>query len=253
MDINEIDEKDFSFSITVAIKLQWQDDRILNPINGSSNNGHINVDLGFANKIWKPDFYFYDLQSFRMINSFQQPQGGLRIKRNEYNLTEVFYMVEAEIVFTCPINYSDFPFHRATCKLRFSSFNERSNSMIFTSNLEKMPPGQVLDQDKIRGYMVNVSYLCGEDTRIASWSNPGSSYSVVGIKIDLVSSYRKYIFVYFIPTSMFTITSWVSYLLPPTSYPARTSLLVTVFLCQVGIFTAAIKDTPNFDGGKIFH
>merc|ERR1711920_935735 len=27
------------------------------------------------------------------------------------------------------------------------------------------------------------------------------------------------------------------------------SLLVTVFLCQVGIFTAAIKDTPNYDGG----
>ena len=48
---------------------------------------------------------------------------------------------------------------------------------------------------------------------------------------------------------MFTVTSWVSYLLPPTSYPARTSLLVTVFLCQVGIFTAAIKDTPNWDEG----
>ena len=35
---------------------------------------------------------------------------------------------------------------------------------------------------------------------------------------------------------MFTATSWVSFLLPPTSYPARTSLLVTVFLCQIGIF-----------------
>ena len=54
---------------------------------------------------------------------------------------------------------------------------------------------------------------------------------------------------YYLPTSMFTMTSWVSYLLPPTSYPARTSLLVTVFLCQVGIFTAAIKDTPNYDFG----
>ena len=81
-----------------------------------------------------------------------------------------------------------------------------------------------------------------------SWSRD-TYYSVVGIKIDMVSRYRKYLFVYFIPTTMFTLTSWVSYLLPPTSYPARTSLLVTVFLCQVGIFTAAIKDTPNYDGG----
>ena len=35
------------------------------------------------------------------------------------------------------------------------------------------------------------------------------------------------------PTSMFTLTSWFSFILPPTSYPARTSLLVTIFLCQV--------------------
>ena len=124
---------------------------------------------------------------------------------------------------------------------------------------------QVLDGDKIRGYTVNVSYLNGEvnvrtgslnyfsnislqDTVKKAWNHDGY-YSVVGIKIDMISRYRKYLFVYFIPTTMFTLTSWVSYLLPPTSYPARTSLLVTVFLCQVGIFTAAIKDTPNYDGG----
>ena len=88
-----------------------------------------------------------------------------------------------------------------------------------------------------------------QDTVKKSWSRDNTYFSVVGIKIDLVSRFRKYLFVYFIPTTMFTLTSWVSYLLPPTSYPARTSLLVTVFLCQVGIFTAAIKDTPNYDGG----
>merc|ERR1712012_1262115 len=48
---------------------------------------------------------------------------------------------------------------------------------------------------------------------------------------------------------MFTITSWVSFILPPTSYPARTSLLVTVLLCQTGIFNAVIRDTPKQDGG----
>ena len=42
------------------------------------------------------------------------------------------------------------------------------------------------------------------------------------------------------PTSMFTLTSWFSFLLPPTSYPARTSLLVTIFLCQV-LFSRFIK------------
>ena len=42
---------------------------------------------------------------------------------------------------------------------------------------------------------------------------------------------------------------WFSFLLPPTSYPARTSLLVTLFLCQIGLFNAVVQDTPNENGG----
>ena len=68
--------------------------------------------------------------------------------------------------------------------------------------------------------------------------------------IKLFTLSRKYIFVYYVPSSMFTVTSWVSHLLPPTSYPARTSLLVTVFLCQIGILTSALQDTPSYDEGK---
>ena len=73
---------------------------------------------------------------------------------------------------------------------------------------------------------------------------------MVGLKLTFVNRYSKYLWVYYLPTSMFTVTSWVSFILPPTSYPARTSLLVTVFLCQIGLFNAVIRDTPNQDGGN---
>ena len=71
------------------------------------------------------------------------------------------------------------------------------------------------------------------------------NFSIVGLKLTLENRHSKYLWVYFLPTSMFTITSWVSFILPPTSYPARTSLLVTVLLCQTGIFNAVIRDTPK--------
>ena len=66
---------------------------------------------------------------------------------------------------------------------------------------------------------------------------------------DTDTDTEKCLLVYFLPTSMFTITSWFSFLLPPKSYPARTSLLVTIFLCQIGIFNAVVLDTPNENGG----
>ena len=56
---------------------------------------------------------------------------------------------------------------------------------------------------------------------VESWSSKGVFYSVHGIKIQLEGIWRKYIYIYFLPTSMFTFTSWVSYLIPPTVYPAR--------------------------------
>ena len=98
---------------------------------------------------------------------------------------------------------------------------------------------------------MKVKYLEGNDTfQIGDMlKSDGTGYSVVGLEMTLTNLHSKYMWVYYLPTSMFTVTSWVSFLLPPTSYPSRTSLLVTVFLCQIGLFNAVIRDTPNQDGG----
>ena len=105
-------------------------------------------------------------------------------------IIEIRYLGEAEVVFTCPINYSDFPFHVATCRLRMTSFTADNSSMRFRHDMEPWPPGQVkickffyftfifwkienihcllkvLDGEEIRGYTVNVSYLTGQVDRM---------------------------------------------------------------------------------------
>ena len=58
-------------------------------------------------------------------------------------ILEIRYLGEAEVVFTCPINYSDFPFHVATCRLRMTSFTADNSSMRFRHDMEPWPPGQV--------------------------------------------------------------------------------------------------------------
>ena len=131
----------------------------------------------------------------------------------------------------------------------------------------------MLNKAKIKEYDIDVQYL--ERTE-PSWSFEGEFYSVLVLEIKLFSLYQKHIYIYFAPTFMFTLTSWVSFLLPPTSYPARcleyskpttflnmkqtftafilthrTTLLITTFLCQIGIFTTAINGTPNQSKGII--
>ena len=132
--------------------------------------------------------------------------------------------------------------------------------------MHEYKPSEKLDTRRIQGYDISLKYLEKQDSIIPSWSG-NVYYSQYGLEIYLSSTYAKYLLIYYIPTSMFTLTSWVSFIIPPSSYPARlfkhysimtitnhivyfrTTLLVTVFLCQIGIFTAALRDTPNSDKG----
>ena len=84
LDINKIDTQDFSISVTTALKFAWIDNRIKHP-----DQRKTNVDLDFMNNIWTPDFYFYDLQSFRTLEIFRL-QGGLRIRKTENDDTGVY-------------------------------------------------------------------------------------------------------------------------------------------------------------------
>ena len=64
----------------------------------------------------------------------------------------------------------------------------------------------------------------------------------------LKSKWEKYIYIWYIPTIMITISSWFFYLLPSTSYPARTALLMTAFLLLINIYNSVVNETPNSDG-----
>ena len=63
---------------------------------------------------------------------------------------------------------------------------------------------------------------------MAGWIESDKHYSVVGLKIDLRSDYHKFVYIYYIPTIMFTVTSWVSFIIPPSSYPARKVSLLNI-------------------------
>ena len=61
--------------------------------------------------------------------------------------------------------------------------------MVFTTTLEQWTPDQILVHEKIRGYVVNVSYLTGDETVKPAWSS-NSFYSIVGLNIGLKSRSR---------------------------------------------------------------
>jgi hypothetical protein len=241
LDIYGIDYLDFTMDLNLYMRFSWIDNRV-----SMNNTENVDVDVNFIHNLWVPDIYIYDLKTLQTRKTIRAEE-GLSINREDRN-TKVTYGFEAEVVIVCPIDYSEFPFNSHICNLKIGSSNHPIEKMKFVADHSRIP-GQMLNKNKIRDYKVNVSYLGGNQTKINTWAK-GVYFSVTGLQIELESIYDKYIYIYYIPTTMFTLTSWVSFMLPPTCYPARTTLLVTVFLCQIGVFNAVIRDTPNKDGGE---
>lgn len=146
----------------------------------------------------------------------------------------------------CVPDFDDFPFNRHTCHVNVSSWTKTSDHLVFVANktLVPMSPAEMILFD----YGLTVDYVTGKGHGV---SNPNDVYSVVGLELKFHMKWTRYIFLYYIPTGLIVITSWIFFLLPSTSYPARTALLVTVFLLLINIFSGVVNDTPNTNDGQM--
>ena len=78
------------------------------------------------------------------------------------------------------------------------------------------------------------------------------NYSVAGFELTLRRKVSHYIITYYLPSGMFVIVSWISFLVPADIVPGRMTLLVTVFLVLVNIFNTITTNIPKAEGKNIF-
>ena len=52
----------------------------------------------------------------------------------------------------------------------------------------------------------------------------------------------------FMPTTFMVALSWISFLIPPSCYPGRISLLVTIVLCLINVMTSEMHQSPESNG-----
>ena len=65
---------------------------------------------------------------------------------------------------------------------------------------------------------------------------------------NLNSNIFRYLYIYYLPSGLFVVVSWVSFLIPPEVVPGRMALLVTLFLVLINIFNTITNVSPNVEG-----
>ena len=74
------------------------------------------------------------------------------------------------------------------------------------------------------------------------------NFSLAGFEMVLHRYVSTYIITYYLPSGLFVIVSWISFLIPMDVIPGRMALLVTLFLVLVNIFNTVTTNTPKAEG-----
>jgi len=68
--------------------------------------------------------------------------------------------------------------------------------------------------------------------------------SVSGFYMSIDRKPTTFIYNYFFPTGLFVVVSWVSFVIPPDSVPARVTLIITTFLVLVNVANSVFNISP---------
>merc|ERR1719244_1380184 len=73
---------------------------------------------------------------------------------------------------------------------------------------------------------------------------PSGHYAACGFQVRLQRKQMQYQIQVYLPSFMFVIVSWVSFLVKPEVVPGRMAMLVTLFLVLINIFNSVREQAP---------
>lgn len=236
LDILSVNDKEFSITMSMYFSVMWQESRI--ETNNTIEPGFwYPVSLEFLQDLWIPNVFIYNLKSFENLKVLKRLAGVWIIDGKD-----VFYNQFAQVTFLCPMRFNTYPLDEHTCKFRVGSTNMDINYMRFgetTVAYNDEARNTILD------YMVKADKLKEED-RIYVYA--GQNYSVTGIEMKLARNIQKYLYIYYLPSGLFVVVSWVGFLIPPEVVPGRMAMLITLFLVLTNIFNIVTTNSPNVEG-----
>ena len=75
IDVLEVNDKDFSITLSMYLVLEWEDSRLIGQRLCSKEPCHVPVDTDMLSRIWLPDIYIYSLKTIKVLNVLNRFEG----------------------------------------------------------------------------------------------------------------------------------------------------------------------------------
>lgn len=134
------------------------------------------------------------------------------------------------------MTFDSYPLDSHVCPFQIGSYYGTMKTVTCSSYFE-------FDEKRQRSlqHFINITPLASEFETVTL---PSGNYAACGFQVQLDRMRMQNIIQVYLPSTMFVMVSWVSFLIKPEVVPGRMALLITLFLVLTNIFNGVKSTAP---------
>ena len=237
-EVSNVNDKAQSISVSMYFGVSWFEPRL--KINESAEDwtevkvgpiDEVNVSPETLKYLWYPELEIYGLEKFTLHRVLKE-MSGVRIIKNQ----TIHYELRVVITISCQMTFDSYPLDSHSCPFQIGSYYGTMKTVTCSSYYE-------FDENRQRSLQHFIDILpLGEEHKVVSL--PSGKYAACGFSVKLDRMRMQNIIQVYLPSTMFVMVSWVSFLIKPEVVPGRMALLITLFLVLTNIFNGVKASAP---------
>merc|ERR1719411_1243575 len=237
-EISNINDKTQSMMVSMYFAVSWLEPRL--EINETAQEwiedrtgpkDQVNESPETLKYLWYPELEIYGLETFTRQKVLKE-MSGVRIMKNK----TINYELNVHITISCQMNFDDYPLDAHACQFQVGSYYD-------TEEVVKCNAHFIYDVHRQRSlqHLIQIEEL---PSNFKTVRLPSGVYSAAGFQVKLQRKQMQFLVQVYLPSCMFVVVSWVSFLIKPEVVPGRMAMLVTLFLVLINIFNSVRERAP---------
>ena len=244
-EVFKVKDEDSTISFGAEVVFIWTDFRIkFNKTSGEK--GYRYIDQSILDHIWRP--------KYQIVSDTVRDQEYVTSYVN-INVTSDELVLRRSIkpTITCCMRFNWYPFDEQFCDFIIQAYDPLGK-VVFSSIEHNDFYTPASNENVLLDYDLNITHLPDEKKmsmlgpkfeKITPHTKRDFSWSRGGFRIHLKRRWPRYIFIYFLPSSLCVLGSWSSFLIDTENIAARSGLLATVFLSLTTLLISSIQSSPR--------
>uniref|UniRef100_A0A2K6EPG0 Gamma-aminobutyric acid receptor subunit epsilon n=1 Tax=Propithecus coquereli TaxID=379532 RepID=A0A2K6EPG0_PROCO len=221
---------DMEYTIDIIFYQTWYDERLR--YNDTFETLVLNGNV--VSQVWIPDTFFKNSKRTQ-VHVITMPNQMIRIHKDG----KVLYTIRMTIDAGCSLHMLKFPMDSHSCPLSFSSFSYPESELFY-----KWENFQLEINEKNSWKLFQFDFK-GMSNKTEIISTPAGDFMVMTFFFNVSRRFGFVAVQNYVPSSVTTMLSWVSFWIKKESAPARTSLGITSVLTMTTLGTFSRKNFPR--------